>query len=36
MNLMEYKKVYKSNLDNLIMTSDGEYLTGLWFDNTND
>ena len=33
---MEYKKVYKSNLDNLIMTSDGEYLTGLWFEKSND
>jgi len=35
---MEYKWTYKTpnNFDDMIMTSDGEYLTGLWFINSKD
>lgn len=29
---MEYKSIYKSKIGNIILTSDGKYLTGLWFD----
>ena len=31
-----YKKVYKSPIGNIFMRSDGEYLTGLWFENSRD
>ena len=31
-----YKRVYKSPLGNIFMRSDGEYLTGLWFENSRD
>ena len=30
------KYVSPSNVSDIIMSSDGEYLTGLWFENTND
>lgn len=35
---MTYKYVYETpgNLSNMIMNSDGEYLTGLWFENSRD
>lgn len=35
---MEYKYFYKTpaSFDDLIMNSDGEYLTGLWFVGSND
>ncbi len=35
---MTYKYIYKTphNFSNMIMTSDGEYLTGLWFDGSKD
>ena len=33
-----YKWIYQTpiGLDNIVMTSDGEYLTGLWFKNSRD
>ena len=31
-----YKKIYKCPLDDIILTSDGIYLTGLYFKNSND
>ena len=31
-----YKKIYKCPLDDIILTSDGTYLTGLYFKNSND
>ncbi len=35
---MTYKYVYETpgNFSNMIMNSDGEYLTGLWFENSRD
>ena len=33
---MTYRWVYKSFLDDIILESDGEYLTGLWFLNSRD
>ena len=35
---MNYKYTYKTPEDfsNMIMNSDGEYLTGLWFENSRD
>lgn len=33
---MTYRKIYKSPLGKIYMKSDGEYLTGLWFDNSKD
>lgn len=35
---MMYKYMYKTpnEFSNMIMTSDGEYLTGLWFENSED
>lgn len=29
---MMYKKSYKSPLGPIVITSDGKYLTGLWFE----
>lgn len=29
---MSYKKIYSSPLGSIYMKSDGEYLTGLWFE----
>lgn len=33
-----YKYIYKTKVEfsNIILTSDGEYLTGLWFENSKD
>jgi methylated-DNA-[protein]-cysteine S-methyltransferase len=31
-----YKKTYNSSLGTIYMRSDGEYLTGLWFENSRD
>ena len=33
---MMYKKSYKSPLGPIVITSDGKYLTGLWFEKTKD
>ncbi len=35
---MTYKNIYKTpeNFSNMIMNSDGEYLTGLWFEDSKD
>ena len=33
---MMYKKTYNSSLGTIYMRSDGEYLTGLWFENSRD
>ena len=33
---MNYKKTYISPLGIIYMRSDGEYLTGLWFEKTRD
>ena len=35
---MTYKYMYKTpeNFSNMIMNSDGEYLTGLWFEHSRD
>ena len=35
---MTYKYMYKTpeNFSNMIMNSDGEYLTGLWFEGSRD
>lgn len=33
---MMYKKTYNSSLRTIYMRSDGEYLTGLWFENSRD
>ena len=35
---MTYKNIYKTpeNFSNMIMNSDGEYLTGLWFEDSRD
>lgn len=35
---MTYKYMYQTpeNFSNMIMNSDGEYLTGLWFDVSRD
>lgn len=35
---MRYKKIYKTpkEFSDMIMTSDGEYLTGLWFEGSKD
>ena len=35
---MTYKYAYQTpeNFSNMIMNSDGEYLTGLWFENSRD
>lgn len=35
---MIYKKIYKTPKDfsNIIMNSNGEYLTGLWFEGSRD
>ena len=35
---MTYKYVYETpgNFSNMIMNSDGEYLTGLWFENSRE
>lgn len=33
---MMYKKRYKSPLGPIVITSDGKYLTGLWFEKTKD
>lgn len=36
--IMIYKYFYKTpkQFSNMIMISDGEYLTGLWFENSRD
>ena len=31
-----YKKTYNSPIGTIYMKSDGEYLTGLWFDGSRD
>lgn len=36
MNIMEYFNIYNSPLGKIILKSDGEVLTGLWFENTKD
>lgn len=33
---MKYLKIYNSPLGDIYMTSDGEYLTGLWFKDSKD
>ena len=35
---MTYKYMYQTpeNFSNMIMNSDGEYLTGLWFEDSRD
>ncbi len=33
---MNYQKVYASKLGNIFLTSDGEFLTGLWFEGSKD
>lgn len=33
---MSYKKIYSSPLGSIYMKSDGEYLTGLWFEDSKD
>ncbi len=33
---MDYKKEYKSPLGRICLTSNGDYLTGLWFENSKD
>ena len=34
--MYKYKYITKENFSNIIMSSDGEYLTGLWFENSRD
>lgn len=31
-----YKKIYNSKIGRIVLTSDGEFLTGLWFEDSND
>lgn len=33
---MMYKKIYNSKIGRIVITSDGEFLTGLWFEDSKD